>query len=71
MLEGQLRSQNLHSAILYDIFKHGKVERAHFHAFSLHFMKKNLFSGGSCVGFFGFFGPKGVFGCLVNVQKVS
>ena len=45
MLEGQLRSQNLHSAILYDIFKHGMVERAHFHALSSHFLKENLFEG--------------------------
>ena len=29
------------------------------------------FWGGSCVGFFGFFGPKGVFWCQDNVQKVS
>ena len=71
MLEGQLRSQNLHSAILYDIFMRGKVERAHFHAFSSHFLKENPFSGGSCVGVVGVFGPKGVFGCQVNVQKVS
>ena len=61
-------------AILHDIFKRGKVgkvERAHFHAFSSHFLKVNPFSGGSCVGVVGVFGPKGVFGCLLNVQKVS
>ena len=73
MLEGHLRSLNRHNAILYDIFKRGKVERAHFHAFSSHFLKENPFSGGSCVGVVGVFGPKGVFGCQVckKFQKVG
>ena len=29
------------------------------------------FWGGSCAGFLGLFGPKGVFWCKDNVQKVS
>ena len=69
MLEGHLRSLNRHNAILYDIFKRGKVERANFHAFSSHFLKENPFSGGSCVGAVGVFGPKGVFGCQEHGKK--
>ena len=68
MLEGQLRSLNYHNAILYNIFKIEKVERVLFHPLSSHFLKENIFSGGSCAGFFG---PKGVFGCQDKVQKVS
>ena len=41
------------------------------HALSSHFLKENLFCGGSGAGFAGFFGPKGVFGCQDNVQQVS
>ena len=58
MLEGQLRSQNLHSEILYNIFKRGKVERAHFHAFSSHFLKENLFEGVPVLDFLDFLVPK-------------
>ena len=64
MLEGQLMARNLRNAMLYDLSFVVVV-------FSLHFLKENLFSGGSCVGSVGSFGPKVVFGCQEYVQKVS
>ena len=69
MLEGQLRSQNLPSAILYDILKHGKVERAHFHAFSSHFLKENLSEGVPVQAFWAFLVPKVYLGVKTMCKK--
>ena len=69
MLEGRLRWQNDRNAILYDTSFSSMVERVLFHHFSSSFLKENQFSGGSCVGGFGVFGPKGAFGCQEDEEK--
>ena len=69
MLQGQLRCQNDRNAILYDTSFSSMVERVLFHPFSSSFLKENQFSGGSCVGGFGVFGPKGAFGCQEDEEK--
>ena len=63
MLKGHLRSLNWHNAILYNIFKRGKVERAYFHIFSSYFLKEYPIWRGSWASFLGIFSPKCVFGC--------
>ena len=63
MLEGQLMAINLRNAMLYDLYFVVVVV-----VFSSHFLKENLFGGGSWSGPFG---PEVVFGCQENAQKVS
>ena len=48
-----------------------KVERVLFHPLSSRFLKENQFSGGSCDGFFGFFGSKCALGSQKHVEEVS
>ena len=60
-------ARNLRNAMLYDLSFVVVVVVV----FSSHFLKENLFWGGSCVGSVGSFCPKCVFGCQENVQKVS
>ena len=69
MLEGRLRWQNDRNAILYDTSFRSMVERVLFHPLSSSFLKENQFSGGSCVGGFGVFGPKGALGCQEDEEK--
>ena len=46
-------------------------ERVLFHPLSSSFMKENLLLGGSCVGFLGFFCPKGALGSQKHVEEVA
>ena len=61
-------ARNLRNAMLYDL---SFVVVVVVVVFSSHFLKENLFWGGSCVGRVGQFCPKVVFGCQEHVQKVS
>ena len=69
MLIGQLRWQNDCNAILYDCSFSEEVERVLFHPLSSRFLKESHFWGGSCVGIFGTFGPKGALGCQQDDEK--
>ena len=71
VLLGQPKWQNYRNAILYDISFSGKVERVPFHPLSSRFLKEDHFGRGSCVGFFGFFGPKGALGFQKHGEEVS
>ena len=66
-----MRWQNYRNATLYDISFSEKVKRVLFHPLSSRFLKESHFWGGSSVGFFGFFGPKGAFGSQKHVEEIS
>ena len=66
-----MRRQNYRNAILYNCSFSEEVERVLFRPLSSRFLKENHFWGGSCVGLFGHFGPKGALGSQNNVEEVA
>ena len=64
-----MRWQTDPNVILFDTSFSEKVERVLFHPLSSRFLKENQFLGGSCVGTFGTFGPKGAFGSQKHVEE--
>ena len=66
-----MRWQNDRNAILYDCSFSEEVERVLFHPLSSLFLKENHFLGGSCVGLFGLFGPKGALGCQEEEEQAQ
>ena len=63
--------QNDQKIILYDISFNLEGERVLVHPLLSHFLKEGLCFDCGCVGYLGYFGPKGALGSQKHVEEVS